>query len=60
MTFSEIIKSKSMICAGHEALIGEMRIAYRILVGNHEGKRPLGIPEHRWKDNIKIDLWEIG
>ena len=25
-----------------------------------EGKRPLGRPRHRWEDNIKIDLQEVG
>jgi hypothetical protein len=35
---------------------GEKRNAYRILVGNPEGKRPLGRPRCRWVDNIKIDL----
>jgi hypothetical protein len=25
-----------------------------------EGKRPLGRPRRRWKDNIKTDLREIG
>jgi hypothetical protein len=25
-----------------------------------EGKRPLGRPGHRWEDNIKLDLREIG
>jgi hypothetical protein len=25
-----------------------------------EGKRPLGRPRHRWVDNIKLDLREIG
>jgi hypothetical protein len=29
-------------------------------VGKPEGKRPLGRPRHRWMDNIKIDLREIG
>jgi hypothetical protein len=29
-------------------------------VGKPEGKRPLGRPRHRWKDNIKMDLREIG
>jgi hypothetical protein len=29
-------------------------------VGRPEGKRPLGRPRHRWKDNIKMDLREIG
>jgi hypothetical protein len=39
---------------------GEKRNGYRILVGKPEGKRPLGGPRHRWVDNIKIDLREIG
>jgi hypothetical protein len=39
---------------------GEKRIAYRTLVGKPEGKRPLGRPRHRWMDNIKMDLREIG
>jgi hypothetical protein len=34
--------------------------AYTILVRKPEGKRPLGRPRHRWKDNIKMDLREIG
>jgi hypothetical protein len=34
--------------------------AYRILVGKPEGKRPLRRPRHRWEDNIKMDLREIG
>jgi len=29
-------------------------------VGKPEGKRPLGRPRHRWKDNIKMDLQEVG
>jgi hypothetical protein len=39
---------------------GETRNAYRILVGKPEGKRPQGRPRHRWVDNIKMDLKEIG
>jgi hypothetical protein len=31
-----------------------------ILVGNPEGKRPLGRSRSRWVRNIKIDLEEIG
>jgi hypothetical protein len=31
----------------------------RALVGRPEGKRPLGIPMHRWEDNIKLDLQEV-
>jgi hypothetical protein len=36
-----MIKSRRMRWAGHVARIGEKRNAYRILVGNPEGKRPL-------------------
>jgi hypothetical protein len=39
---------------------GEKRYAYRILVGNPEGKRTLGRPRRRWVDNIKMDLTDIG
>ena len=31
-----------------------------VLVGKPEGKRPLGGPRHRWEDNIKMDLQEMG
>jgi hypothetical protein len=31
---------------------------YRILVGNPEGKTPLGRPRRRWVDNIKMNLKE--
>jgi hypothetical protein len=40
--------------------MGEGRSVYRVLVGRPEGKRPLGRPRHRWEDNIKMDLREIG
>jgi len=33
---------------------------YRLLVGKHEGKRPLGRPRRRWEGNIKMDLQEVG
>jgi hypothetical protein len=51
-----IIKSRRMVWVGHVARMGEKRNAYTILVGKPEGKRPLGIPRHRWVDNIKMDL----
>jgi hypothetical protein len=40
--------------------MGEKRNVYRLLVRKPEGKRPLGRPRHRWIDNIKMDLLEIG
>jgi hypothetical protein len=33
---------------------------YWVLVGKPEGKRPLGRHRHRWEDNIKVDLQEVG
>jgi hypothetical protein len=41
---------------GHVARLGEKNIAYRIVVGKPERKRPLGRPRRKWVDNIKIDL----
>jgi hypothetical protein len=32
---------------------------YRLLVGNPEGKRPLGRQRHRWVDNIRMDFGEM-
>jgi hypothetical protein len=55
-----MIKSRRMRWAGHVARMGAKLNAYRILVGNQEGKRPLGRPRRRWVDNIKMDLREIG
>jgi hypothetical protein len=36
------------------------RNAYKNLVGRPEGKIPVGRTRHRWKDNIRMDLREIG
>ena len=38
----------------------ESRGVYRVLVGKPEGKRPPARPRHRWEDNIKMDLQEMG
>jgi hypothetical protein len=35
-----------------------MRNTYKILEGNHEGKRLLGRSRCRWEDNVKMDLTE--
>jgi hypothetical protein len=40
--------------------MGEERVVHRVLVGKPEGKRPLGRSRRRWKDNIKINLQEVG
>jgi len=33
---------------------------YRVLLGKPEGKRQLGKTRHRWEDEIKMDLQEVG
>ena len=54
------VKSRRMRWAGHVARMGEDSGVHRVLVGKPEGKRPLGRPRHRWEDNIKMDLQEVG
>ena len=36
------------------------RDAYRVLVGKPEGRRTLGRLRRIWKDNVKMDLREMG
>ena len=38
----------------------EGRSAFKILTRKTTGKRPLRRPRRRWKDNIRMDLEEIG
>ena len=38
---------------------GETRGVYRVLLGKHEGKRPLGRSRRRWDDTIKMDLHDV-
>jgi hypothetical protein len=39
--------------------MGKGRGVYRVFVGRPEGKRPLGRPRRRWKDNINLNRTEI-
>jgi hypothetical protein len=55
-----VIKARRMRWAGHMVRMGEVRCAYNILIGRPEGRRPLGRPRRRRKDNIKMDRREIG
>jgi hypothetical protein len=55
-----VVKSRQMRWAGHVARMGEDRGVNRVLVGRPEGKKPLGRTRHRWEDNIKMDLQEVG
>jgi hypothetical protein len=43
----------------HAACVGEMRNAYKILVGKPEGRRSLGTPRRKWEHNVRMDVREI-
>ena len=51
-----VIKSIRLRWASHVARMEEGRSAFKILTDKPKGKRP----RHRWEDNIRIDLEEIG
>jgi hypothetical protein len=51
-----VIKSTRMRWAGHVACMSDRRVAYKVLAGKPDCKRPLGSPRPRWENNIKIDL----
>ena len=55
-----VVKSRRMRWAGHLGFMGEGRGVHMVLVGNPEGKTPLGRPRRRWEDNIKMDFQEVG
>ena len=55
-----VIKSRIMRWAGQVERMGDRSVVDRILVGKPEGQRPHGRPRCRWKDNIKMDLQEVG
>ena len=55
-----VVKSRMISQTGHAACMEEKNCAYRVLVDKAEGKRQLGRPRHKWADNIKMNLKEIG
>ena len=55
-----VIKSRRLRWTGHVVRMEEGRSAFKILTGKPTGKRPSGMPRHRWEDNIRMDPKEIG
>ena len=53
-----VIKSRRLRWGGHVARMKEG--SFKIVTGKPTGKRPLGRPRRRWKDNIRMDLKVIG
>jgi hypothetical protein len=39
---------------------GERKGVYRVLVGKPQRKRPAERHRHRWENNIKMNLQEVG
>jgi len=56
----QFILSKYLYWGGDVARMGEERGVFRVLVGKPEGKRPLGRRRHRWVNNIRTDLQDVG
>jgi hypothetical protein len=40
--------------------MGEERKVYKVLVGEPEGRIPLGRPRCRWEDGIRMEHTEVG
>jgi len=56
----QMIKSRRMRWADNAESMLERKGVYRVLVEKLDGKRPLGRPRCRWKDNITEDFQEVG
>ena len=59
-TIVRVIKSRRLRLAGHVARMEERRSAFKISASTPRGKMPIGRHRHRWADNIRMDLEEIG
>jgi hypothetical protein len=54
------MKSRMIRWEGHTAYMGETRKVYAILIGKPEKRDHAMIPRHRRKDNVRMDLRDIG
>ena len=55
-----VIKFEKNEMGGACSAYGDKRGIYRVLVGELEGRIPLGRPSRQWEDNIKMDIQEVG
>ena len=53
-------KSRRLRWAGYVARMEEGGSAFKILAGKPTGQSQLWRPRHRWEDNIRMQLKEIG
>jgi hypothetical protein len=54
-----LLKSRRMRRTDYVARIGEKKNARGALMETPEGRGGLGRTEHRWEDNMRMDLAEI-
>ena len=54
-----VIKSRRMRWVGNVARMGKRRGVYRVLVGEPEGKRPLGNTKPKCHNDFKMHLQEV-
>jgi hypothetical protein len=59
-TIIRVIKSKRIRWAGHVAPMGNREVYTGFWWGDLREGDHLGRPVHRWEDNIKMDLQEVG
>jgi hypothetical protein len=57
---ARVIELRRMRWVAHVARIEKRKKVYRVLVGKPKGKGPLGRPRHRWEDNVKMNIQEVG
>ena len=55
-----VTKARRMGWVGNVAAIVEKVGTYRAFVVKPKGRRPPGRSRHRWEDNCKTDLLEVG
>jgi hypothetical protein len=56
----QVITSKRMRQAGQVTCIGWEMMCIQVFGGGPEGMKALRRPRHRWKNNIKVHLQEVG
>ena len=55
-----VTKSRRMRWVGHVAHVTDNTVADGVMVGRSNWKWPLGRPRRSWKDNINMNLQEVG
>ena len=57
---TDFVRSQRLRWMGHVARMEEVRIPRKVMEGTVAGRRPVGRPRLRWKDNVMKDLEDVG